>query len=460
MKRSYHLRDLFLSLASLACFAAPSVASETDAARVFNQRILPIFQSENPSSCVQCHLSSVDLKNYILPSSDATFASLRDQGLINLDDPEKSKILELIRMGEKDLDEGAKLIHSEMRTAELAAFSEWVKVCSQDERLRNLSAAKELARPPVPDAVIRHARKSRVVDSFVRQVWSQRMRCFPCHTPDEKDLKPQQVPILAKKREEFAEQYDAEALKRLAIFRQTPEATLAYWVEDSKQTPDDRLPLLNLETPTESLLLQKPMSKVPTKKEDGTFAAPSYQFPISHMGGLKLHKNDAGYKSIVFWLRDYARVVEGEYKSVDELPEDNWLPTQLTVQIKNTPEEWKVLGVAQLFVHEWDKDSDAWNDEPIAFTQGLVAPRKHLIGPLFLLGTDEKRVAKWKEKPSLPRGRYLVKAYYDSKGKVEANPTAILSNEDYYGEAEIEKARWRTGFKFREVVPGKSLTKP
>ena len=89
-----------------------------------------------------------------------------------------------------------------------------------------------------------------------------------------------------------------------------------------------------------------------------------------------------------------------------------------------------------------------------------MAPRKHLIGPLFLLGTDEKRVAKWKEKPSLPRGRYLVKAYYDSKGKVEANPTAILSNEDYYGEAEIEKARWRTGFKFREVVPGKSLTKP
>ena len=71
-------------------------AAETSPAELFEQRIVPIFKSPNPSSCVQCHLAGVDLKDYILPSSEKTFLSLRDQGLVDLDKPEKSKILKLI----------------------------------------------------------------------------------------------------------------------------------------------------------------------------------------------------------------------------------------------------------------------------------------------------------------------------------------------------------------------------
>src|SRR5690349_10300637 len=89
----------------------------SEALSIFEQRITPIFRSPQPSSCVQCHLASVDLKNYILPSAEKTFVSLRDQGLIDLNDPEKSKILTLIQMGEKDLDRGAKLIHAKTRQA-------------------------------------------------------------------------------------------------------------------------------------------------------------------------------------------------------------------------------------------------------------------------------------------------------------------------------------------------------
>src|SRR6516162_5774916 len=65
---------------------------------IFERRILPIFKSPNPSSCTQCHLAGVDLKNYILPSSAKTFLSLRDQGLIDLKAPSDSKILRLINM--------------------------------------------------------------------------------------------------------------------------------------------------------------------------------------------------------------------------------------------------------------------------------------------------------------------------------------------------------------------------
>jgi hypothetical protein len=84
-----------MTVASIfAIWGAPVMAIDPDSLELFNQRILPIFRSPNPSSCVQCHLSSVDLKQYILPSSDATFVSLRDQGLIDLQHPAQSKILE------------------------------------------------------------------------------------------------------------------------------------------------------------------------------------------------------------------------------------------------------------------------------------------------------------------------------------------------------------------------------
>lgn len=442
----------------------PSEGSEPSALDLFNDRIEPIFRSPNPSSCVQCHLASVDLKNYILPSSDATFVSLRDQGLIDLDAPGNSKILTLIKMGEKDLDEPAKLIHAKTRNAELDAFAAWVDACCRDERMRSLPATTEFARPDVPDAVIRHARKSRVVDSFVRNVWSQRMRCFPCHTPHEVDPDNPKHQGAIKKREEFGEKYGAEMLERLEIFRETPEETLAYLIESSKSTPDDRLPLLDLKNPVESLLLLKPMSKLPKKQDDGTLGAPGYLPPhISHMGGLKLHRNDQSFKSIVTWIQDYADVVDGKYKEVEDLPADNWNPSKFIVRVKAVPEAWEVGDIVQLFVFPRNEADDGWSDEPIGFTQGTVTPRRMVNGALFLFGTGNESGeggGRTTESPKLARGRYLVKTYRDAAKRVAAVPTAILTEKEFAGQAEIPKAKWREGFRFAEMVAGKDLVTP
>src|ERR1700680_4985462 len=87
---------------TLCLLSAASAANEPTPQQVFEKRIMPIFKSTNPSSCMQCHLAAVDLKNYILPSHEKTFLSLRDQGLIDMDNPEKSKLLQLIQMGESD----------------------------------------------------------------------------------------------------------------------------------------------------------------------------------------------------------------------------------------------------------------------------------------------------------------------------------------------------------------------
>ncbi|MCG8648668.1 MAG: hypothetical protein MI861_02485, partial [Pirellulales bacterium] len=67
------LRSILLMI--LVCLVLPSAPSPGDdapaqdntaAMQLFHERIMPIFQSPQPSSCVQCHLAAVDLKNYIL----------------------------------------------------------------------------------------------------------------------------------------------------------------------------------------------------------------------------------------------------------------------------------------------------------------------------------------------------------------------------------------------------------
>ena len=119
-----------------------------DSKEVFERRILPIFQSPNPSSCTECHLAGVDLKNYILPSHEKTFLSLRDQGLIDLENPADSKILRLIAMG-GGTNQGASLISAKVRETELAAFGDWIQASASDPKLRSAPklASAEVAKP-------------------------------------------------------------------------------------------------------------------------------------------------------------------------------------------------------------------------------------------------------------------------------------------------------------------------
>jgi hypothetical protein len=456
--RVHSLRPLLAALA-LPLFPADAVAA-SNAAAIFEQRIMPIFRSPEPSSCVQCHLSAVDLKDYILPSSEKTFASLRAQGLIDVDQPEKSKILELISMGEQDLDKGAKMIHEKMRKAEYEAFAAWIKAGSKDPVLRSLPAPDlaEKAGPERPDEIIRHARKNRVLDSFVRNVWSQRMRCFPCHTPHEIDETNPQHQKAIEHRKKMEENLGITFSGRLNLFKETPEATMDYLLRDSRDPKPDRLPLVNLKEPAKSLLILKPTSKVPPKNADGEFAKPSSVEPVYHLGGLKMHQDDFSYKAFMAWLQDYASVVGDRYVSVEELPADNWYFTKHMVMMREAPAEWAVASKIQFFVHAWDKDRNGWMAEPIAFTQGQVAPKRNVFGTLFLMRSPAtERMVHWDhEDLTLAPGKYLIKAYVDKHGVLAKNPAALLGDKEFHGQGVIE-AKWGKTFPEAEKFPGSLL---
>ena len=444
-----HGRNALWAILPCIFAACISFGNEPDPDTVFDTRLKPIFDSPNPSSCVQCHLSAVDLKDYILPSSRETFLALRAQGLIDPARPLDSKILQLISMGDSDPDGLARRVHAKNRKAEYEAFSRWIVACCEDRELLavDVTSVQRDARPVHSDEVIRHTRKDRVLDSFVRNVWSQRMRCFPCHTPEElDDSNPQhQKPI--ERHRGFVKAYGT----RMNIFKASPSETLRSLTASSGKRHADRSPLINIQEPAMSLLLQKPIAKLPPKDADGNFDKPSSRVPVSHMGGIKMHEGDQSYKAWLHWLQDYAASVSGEYESVSELPEDNWYPTQHVLRVKGIPSAWPNLSKVQLFVHRWDKASQRFADSPVAFTQSLVTPRKIVNGSLFVLAKPEERSRLDPTGMRLEPGRIQLRIYLDHEQILEESPTSLLNDRNPDATAVLE-AQFGIGFKHADTV--------
>ncbi len=111
-------------------------------------------------------------------------------------------------------------------------------------------------------------------------------------------------------------------------------------------------------------------------------------------------------------------------------------------------EAWAAGSLVQLFIHALTQDgtSNAWNSDPIAFTQGTVTPRRIVNGRLTMLGIEPAEL--------LPK-THRVLIFDDAKGKLRTNSAAILDALDYQGSLDIE-AEWNDEFpqaEFHSVKP-------
>lgn len=396
-------------VAAVFFMATSPLAADDSSEQLFTKRILPIFKSPNPSSCTQCHLAGLDLKEYILPSHEKTFLSLRDQGLIDTANPAKSKILHWIEMD--DPKAPATLIQANTRRAEYDAFAAWIAACVADTKL--VAAPKlspsELAEPKKPDEVIRHARKDRLLESFENTIWAMRFRCMNCHIEGTKENKER----VAK----FGEQV---AWMKAA----GPEATMDYLISTD---------LININKPEQSLLLLKPLKAV------------------EHGGGKKFLIDDQGYLAFRSWIDDYAKIVKNKYTTAASLPKTQtdrqFFGSESWLKIANTPEVWGDA-LVQVDVHARDAKTGGWDPLPIAFTDranfGKGRTWQHTI--TLAAPKDSDLAVRWKQgNARLPAGQYLVKAYVMQNGK--RLPA---------GQTEVE-SRWETGYQKMTVVEGSKL---
>ncbi len=387
---------------------------------VFEKRLLPIFKSPNPSSCVQCHLAGVDLKDYILPDAERTFRSLRDQGLIDLDAPDRSKIVKLIDMGGPA---DGPAVHAKVRKAEREAFLAWIAACAKDPALRAAPKldGKGLGKPATPDEVIRHARSDRVLASFDKNVWAWRFRCMNCHT--------ERTPQNDKHRKEYGD--------RVAWVKAGGAgATMDYLVASK---------LIDVDKPENSPLLRKPLGE-------------------KHEGGIKFAVGDDAYKGFRSWIEDVAAMRKGKYSAAKDLPLAEAGPerfgTDIWLKLTDCPPAWGDR-LLQVRVFAWDSKAGKWEDAPVAVSDRVVFGKGKLWQHnLTLLAVkDSDRAKDFRVgKPALPAGKYLVRVYVDADSRLAKDWQAELTSADLVGAAEFQ-ARWREGYDAMTIVPGSAVRK-
>jgi hypothetical protein len=377
--------------------------SGNEALAVFEKRILPIFQAKKPSSCTECHLSGVELRDYIQPDQAKTFASLVSVGLIDVKKPDDSKILRFINRSP----EKPNLITDKVRQQEHDAFQAWIRAAVKDPALL-ASKSSEATGPQIPDEVIRHARKDRVLASFIDNVWTEVGRCAACHSPDQNQ----------KQVKEQGEQVSWITLR-------DPQVTLNHMVDAG---------IINAVEPLESMLLTKPTMQV------------------DHGGGQKLVVGDRTYKQFRRFIDDYASVVDGKYKTVAEIPEESdelSVVTDIWFKITEVPAKYdKMLLQADLY----RSTGEGWSKHRVASSDRLVFGKGKLWQ--HSLSLTGQRGSKWADEMNskrLPAGRYLVKLYIDQTGKLQKDFRAELGDKEFVGQVEVE-SQWPAGYGRMTVV--------
>lgn len=396
-------------VAAAGGWSAPSAAD--DSLELFRTRIAPILESPNPSSCSECHLSGVDLKQYIGDSQEETFAALVAGGLVNRERPDESKLLDFIRRSPKT----PSPVGAAAREQEYEAFRAWIRAAVADPNLAAAATEVDQLGPAVPVEVIRHGRQDRVLRSFVENIWSEVGRCVSCHSPE--------LNRRAIGRNGFTEA-DVDAISWVAP--RGPAGTLQNLLD---------LGEIDLDDPEESLVLTKPLGLV------------------EHRGGPKFAVGSRTDKNFRRFLNDYARVLQGGYQSADELPSapaEVAVLTNQQLRIVDLPADWDDR-LLKVDLYRWT--DGAWSEDRWGTAEGPIAKERRLWQSMIsaIAPRDSVRAARLGDDYLLPDARYLAKIYIDRENLTKDDRDHELGDEAFFAEIEFA-GEWPPGYQPPKIV--------
>lgn len=396
------LRTVICTLLVLLLATPYAVADEN----LFETRILPIAKSTKSSSCTECHFGGVELKNFIGESESETFASLRSQGLIDLKNPRKSKLLTFISRHGSDTND--RLIA--VRKKELAAFKAWIDYAVKNPSLLSAKPSKEIGLT-LPSKVVQHLRKDRVLESFYENIWVELGRCVNCHSPNRNQA-----------------QVKKHGEQMSWIVPGDLSATLKKCVDNQ---------IIDLDAPEESQILTKP---------NGT---------EKHGGGPKFAVGSESDKAFRKFLIDYSKTVSAEYKSKSELPIRSTTvrhPTFQFLKITNIPKKYSDKF---LQVRLYQAVGDGWSKEPVAIADNPVNGKQSVwMSSLFqFLEKDSTRFrdVKDKEYSRLPQSKFRIEIYVDQNERLKKSPFESLGKKDLIRTIEVDQP-WPPGYQKPKTI--------
>jgi hypothetical protein len=256
---------------------APAECNDQTPGDLFAQRIEPLFKEDRPKSCNQCHLSGIDLSSFSRDTPCETMACLVEQGMVDLDNPEESKVLSWIERAHPD----SKLITEQVIQEEYDGFLAWIEysascqasVCSgvscqqrDDDPFCDTDAEAGLydtKRDPggCSDKALEQV--------FRDTVYGVRDRCFPCHFEKQANA-------------------PADAPRWISQEGSCDEASLLTMHTVTKNG------YANVDDPAKSLLLLKPLGPA--------------NGGVEHGGSTKFDggTSDTAYRNFLYWLERYS----------------------------------------------------------------------------------------------------------------------------------------------------------
>lgn len=253
------------------------LACEVKPTKTFRDRIEPLLDQERITTCNQCHLSGVDLTAFARETPCKTWACLVEDNLVNVNQPENSRILSWILRASPE----SELITDEVIQAEHDGFLEWIEAnaacpgacagveCGEPGKGPTCSDGTTDPEPELPlGADERGCSDLELEQAFLDDVYAWRGRCYPCHFDTElhadKDA-PRWLSLVGN-----CEKGSATSLARVL-----------------------GLGLIDVEEPTASLLLLKPLDTAGGG--------------VKHDGGQKFSSTmDPSYQSFLRFIQHYA----------------------------------------------------------------------------------------------------------------------------------------------------------
>lgn len=391
MMRTLH----WLLACSLVILSSLPLDAESPS-EIYQRRVVPLLQSSQASSCSECHLQGLNLQEFLTSDPKVSFASLRARGWIDTEHPENSKLLQFISKKPGN----STALMDQVRKAELAAISDWIRASVQDPESLN-APLPELKDLKLDDKLIRHARKDQILHRFIEVVWSQLERCANCHSPDRN-----------------AKQVEKNGDRMSWIVPNSPAETLQL-LEERK--------LIDAQALMASFLKTKALGK------------------DDHGGGVKFPEGGLTDRQWELFLTDYAAIRRARYSHSNEIPRFDSIRTWRTglhLRIKELP-NLPAGQYAVVVMHRIDAEGNV-SHEPTAIGEGRVSmdgaswgTSMQLIEPNQLRRTRES--VDWSS--LLPNGRYQLRWIVVDDSEISLQKVLALP---YTMQIEVD-ALWKSG---------------
>ena len=166
----------------------------SQAGELYQKKIAPLLATDQPQTCNQCHLSGVDLSLFVRADMCETRACLVDLGLVDLKDPDQSKVLAWIQRAHPD----SALITQDVIDQEYDAFKSFVEEiahcggeacpgvrCPAQSDEQGCDSPEDEPSGAVIVADGAACDSVSIESAFRDNVYVWRDRCFPCHFTSE-----------------------------------------------------------------------------------------------------------------------------------------------------------------------------------------------------------------------------------------------------------------------------------